>query len=225
MVKYEEYLPVLKKLNLFLGVSENEIHHMMSCMNPQKRSYEKNETILRAGEQIHSFGLLLSGTALIEKEDFWGNVAVMSALSSGSMFAEVYAALSQIPTDVTVIATSHCEIMFFDLSAFTSLCGESCSYHSRIIQNVMTSIARRTLQLNQKIDCISKRTIRDKLMAYLSSESMRQHNNTFDIPYNRQQLADYLFVDRSALSNEISKLTREGLIRSQRNHFEILREI
>ncbi len=219
---YENYLPILRKSNLFSGVAEYEIGDMMSCLNPRLKHFEKNESILRAGEQLHSIGMIVQGTAIIQQEDFWGNVSVLDDLHPGLMFAEIYAAMSQIPMDITVLATSDCDVMFFDISELTTQCGTACNYHSRLIQNIMTSIARKNIALNQKIDCISKRTIRDKLLAYLSAESIRAHSSSFDIPFNRQQLADYLFVDRSALSNEISKLTKEGVITSVRNHFEIL---
>lgn len=224
MTAYTKYLPLIHQSGLFAGISMPETEHLLDCMNAEIRTYDKGETILRAGDIIHNIGMILDGTAIIEREDFWGNVSVMADLHPASTFAEAYASLSRIPVDVTVVATSRCTVIFMDITAISTQCNNACAFHGQMIRNLMRSIAEKNIQLNSKIDCISKKTIREKLMAYLSEESMKNHSASFDIPFNRQQLADYLFVDRSALSNEISKLAHEGILTSNRNHFEILKQ-
>lgn len=218
----ENYLPVLKKSNLFIGMEETEIEAMLRCLSARTQTFGRNETILRSGEQISSVGMVLSGLALIEKEDFWGNRSIISEISPGMIFAEAYACLSQVPIETNVIASEDTAVMFLNVKKILTVCTSACSFHSRLIQNLLTTIARKNITLTKKIQHISLKTIRDKLLSYLSTESLKAGKAVFEIPFNRQQLADYLSVDRSALSSEISKLQREGILSCNKNKFEIL---
>ena len=217
----EKYISILKNTNLFLGIDEKEITAMLGCLNAKVVSYKKNETILRIGETSPSIGMLLSGQALMEKEDFWGNRTIISEVLSGMIFNESYACLSQMPSEHRVTATEQSTVMYFDVSRTFSVCSTACNYHTRLIRNLIRSLAEINIGLTRKMECISKKTIRDRLLTYLSSESRKIGQSYFTIPFNRQQLADYLSVDRSALSNEISKLQKEGIITCNRNQFYV----
>jgi CRP-like cAMP-binding protein len=216
-----EYLSLLKKSNMFTGINEDEIKAMLTCLSARVRHYRKNEYIIRNGEQIHSIGMVLSGLVLIEKEDFWGGRHIIQEITPGSIFAESYACLTQFPAEINVLASEDTAIMIFDMKHLLTVCQSACSFHSRLIQNLLNTIARKNMALTKKIEYLSKKTIRDKLLAYLSSESLKNKSNTFVIPFNRQELADYLSVDRSALSGEIGKLQKDGIITCRKNKFHI----
>lgn len=217
----EQYLPVLKKSNLFSGISTEEIGGMMNCLSARFSHYDKNNFIIRSGALIHSVGMLLTGHALIIQEDFWGNRTIIAEVIPGSIFAETYACLSSVPIEISVIADSECDVVFLDFTKILTVCSSACSYHTRLIQNFLSAIAMRNLNLTKKMEHMSKKTIREKLLSYLSTESMKHSSSTFNIPFNRQQLADYLSVDRSALSNELSKLQTEGILTYHKNNFTL----
>ncbi len=221
----EQYLGTLKKSNLFSGISAEEIHEMLSCLSARVCHYNKNEFIIRNGERIHTVGMVISGTALIIQEDFWGKRTIISEVLPGSLFAETYACLSTIPIEMSVISDSQCEILFLDFNKILTVCTSACTFHTRLIQNFLSAIAKRNLSLTKKMEHMSKKTIREKLLSYLSAESMKSSSSTFEIPFNRQQLADYLSVDRSALSNELSKLQTEGILLYKKNNFTLKEEI
>lgn len=221
----KQYLATLKKSNLFTGISTEEIQEMLSCLSARVCHYNKNEFIIRNGERIHTVGMVISGTALIIQEDFWGKRTIISEVLPGSLFAETYACLSTIPIEMSVISDSECEILFLDFNKILTVCTSACTFHTRLIQNFLSAIAKRNLSLTKKMEHMSKKTIREKLLSYLSAESMKSSSSTFEIPFNRQQLADYLSVDRSALSNELSKLQTEGILTYRKNIFTLKEEI
>ncbi len=221
----EKYLPVLKNSNLFSGVRPDEITAMLKCLSARTRHFKKEEFIIRSGDFVHSVGLVLSGTALIIQEDFWGRRTIISEVLPGSLFAETYACLSSIPIEMSVVSDSECDVLFLDFHKILTVCTSACSFHTRLIQNFLSSIARRNLGLTKKIQHMSQKTIRDKLLSYLSTESLKNSSSTFDIPFNRQQLADYLSIDRSALSNELSKLQAEGILSYKKNRFTLTENI
>lgn len=217
----EEFLPVLKKSNLFSGVSSEEINAMLKCLSARLKHYKKEEFIIRSGDYIRSVGMMLSGTALIIQEDFWGKRTIISEVLPGTIFAETYACLPTLPIEMSVISDSECDVLFLDFNKILHVCTSSCTFHTRLIQNFLSSIARRNMVLTKKMQHMSKKTIREKLLSYLSAESLKSNSSTFDIPFNRQQLADYLSIDRSALSNELSKLQEEGILTYKKNRFTL----
>ena len=217
----EEFLPVLKKSSLFSGVSADEIKSMLSCLSARMKHYKKEEFIIRSGDFIHSVGMVLTGTALIIQEDFWGKRSIISEVMPGTLFAETYACISSIPIEMSVVGDSECDILFLDFNKSLTVCTSACGFHTRLIQNFLSAIAGRNLVLTKKMQHMSKKTIREKLLSYLSTESLKSNSSIFDIPFNRQQLADYLSVDRSALSNELGKLQAEGILTFNRNRFTL----
>lgn len=165
--------------------------------------------------------MMLSGTALIIQEDFWGKRTIISEVLPGTIFAETYACIPTLPIEMSVISDSECDVLFLDFNKILHVCTSSCTFHTRLIQNFLSSIARRNMVLTKKMQHMSKKTIREKLLSYLSAESLKSNSSTFDIPFNRQQLADYLSIDRSALSNELSKLQEEGILTYKKNRFTL----
>ena len=170
-------------------------------------------------------GLVLKGSVLVVQEDLWGHRNIMSKIEEGDFFAEPYAATPGSVLNINVITCSHCEIMMLNISRLLSVCPTACEHHNKLIRNLVAVLAGRVLLFNEKITHMSKRTTRDKLLSYLSSESIKQGKLSFDIPYDRQQLADYLCVERAAMSVELSKLQKEGLLKTRRNHFELYEAI
>ena len=220
----KQYLPTLKTMSLFSGIKEEEILSLLSCLSANVKQYKKEEQIIRSGDKTHYAYLVLSGTILILQEDFWGNRNILSNFEAGSLFAETFACLPNTLIEVSVIAKQDCTIMCLDVTKLLSVCQSVCYYHTQIIKNFLSNIAAKNLLLTKKLEHLSKHTIHDRVLSYLSSESIRNHSDTFKIPYNRQQLADFLCVDRSALSNELSKLQAEGIIEYQKNHFILMNE-
>ncbi len=217
----EKYLDILKTCHLFDGLSEAEIQDSLSCIESRRFHAAKNSYILRAGENTEAIGLILSGSALITQEDLWGNRNIMTLLSPGDFFAEAFALLPDEVLSINVVVAEDCEILNLSVSRLLTTCSPACAHHSRLIQNLITALAKKTLLFNDKITHMSKRKTRDKLLSYLSAEALRQGSLSFDIPYNRQQLADFLCVERAAMSVELSRLQKEGLIRTERSHFDL----
>lgn len=217
----KKYLSVLRVCTLFQGLSDGEILSSLNCIGAEIETREKNEYILRAGEKTDSVGLLLSGAALIIQEDLWGNRNVITRLIPGDFFAESFAAIPDTVLSVSVVATEPCEAMEMDITRMLTVCPSACSCHNRLIRNLVTALAGKLLVFNDKITHMSKRKTRDKLLSYLSAESLRQNSLSFDIPFDRQQLADFLCVERAAMSVELSKLQKEGLLKTDHSHFEL----
>lgn len=207
---------------LFRGLSRQECLSMLSCLDPVVKTYEKGEYILSGGEAIHAACLTMEGNVHLTREDAWGNRHLIGFAGKGELFGESYACLPQIPLTVNAVAAEPCKIAFLDIGRVFHTCSRSCIIHQKLIENFLSVLAGKNLTLMEKIDHISQKTTREKVMAYLSLEAMKQQSNSFAIPFNRQQLADYLCVERSALSAELGKMQREGLIWFQKNRFRIL---
>lgn len=217
----EKYLSVLKNSTLFNGLSDDEILSSLHCADVKVRTVGKNQYILQTGDTTGDIGLLLTGAAFVLQEDLWGNRNIMTSLFPGDTFAEPFAVIPDTALNVSVITTEDCEIMSINAKRLLTMCSSACEYHNRLIQNLVASFAKKTLQFNDKITHISKRKTRDKLLSYLSAEALQQNSLTFDIPFDRQQLADYLCVERAAMSVELSKLQKEGYLKTSRAHFEL----
>ncbi|MCI9273307.1 MAG: Crp/Fnr family transcriptional regulator [Clostridiales bacterium] len=215
----QQYLDVIQQSILFDGLKRSEIESMLSCLQATIKTFTKNEPVLHAGETVSSIGMLLSGDAYILQEDFWGNRNIVSPVTKGQLFAEAFACTPGARLTVSVIAGTHATVMFFNVQRVLTTCSASCGFHCRIIRNLLADLAGKNLLFNEKITHMAQRATRDKLLSYLSSEALRQNSAAFDIPYNRQQLADYLSVERSAMSRELCKMREDGILSFQKNHF------
>lgn len=215
----KKYLPILKNCDFFSGLSEEEILSVLHCVDAKKITKSAGEYIMRAGETTSNMGLVLSGSVLIVQEDLWGHRNVMTKNGEGAFFAESYAATPNTVLNISVIAEQDCEILLLNTKRLLTLCPSACEHHNKIIRNLVTVLADKLLRFNDKITHMSKRTTREKLLSYLSAEAIRQGSTSFDIPFDRQQLADFLCVERAAMSVELSKLQKDGIIETNRNHF------
>ena len=206
---------------LFSGIDETELKIMLPCLAAERRVYARNEFIFRAGAHIHQVGLVLSGCADILRDDYWGSRHIVAPVLPGELFGESYAVSAGTVLGISVQASAETAVLFLDTDRILHVCASACSYHSRLIDNMVTLLASRNLSLNEKLTYITQPTLRDKLLCYLSAEAFRRQAAYFDIPFDRQQLADFLDADRSALSNELSKMKREGILDYQKNHFKL----
>lgn len=211
----------LSKIPIFQGVEEPEIASLLQCLQATKRTYQKGETILSEGSITENMGIVLSGMALISCGDIWGNTSVLGHVTPGSVFAEVYACIPGEPLLITVSAAEDTTVLFMNVGRILSTCTNACPFHTRLARNLLTVCAHKSLQLSQRILHTSSKSIRGRLMSYFSQCAKQAGNSTFQIPYNRQQLADYLGVDRSAMCHELSKMQKEGLISYEKNRFSL----
>ncbi|MGN0531517.1 MAG: Crp/Fnr family transcriptional regulator [Eubacterium sp.] len=218
----KKYIPILKNTKLFAGMDDVEIQSVLSCLNAKIHYYKKSEYVLHQGDNINCVYLILDGALHIQSDDYWGNRTILEHIPVGEVFAEAYATANCQPINNDVVAIEDCVILSLDTNRIPTTCPSVCKHHTKIIQNMIYTVSAKNIQLVQKIRHISKRTTREKLMSYLSLEAKLQNSSDFDIPYNRQQLADYLAIDRSAMSNQLCKMRDDGLIRFYKNHFELL---
>jgi CRP-like cAMP-binding protein len=209
--------------SLFRGVTEQDLEEMLDCLGATERKYKKNDVILLAGTKVTSVGILIEGTAQITRDDAEGNRAILSELEQADLFAEAYVAAGAVEMPVTVIATSDCRIVWIPFSKIVGTCSSACSHHRILVQNMMRVIAMKNIMMNEKMRILACKTTKEKLMTYLSDYSERAGKNKFKIPFSRNELADFLSVDRSAMSREISRLRDEGYLRYHKNEFELLR--
>ena len=209
----------LSNTQLFRGLEEAEITSLLGCLNATTRSFQKGEVILSEGNITENIGILLSGLAVISCNDIWGNTSILGHVAPGSVFAEVYACIPGEPMLVTVSAAEDTSILFMNVGRVLATCTNACPFHTRLVRNLLTVCAHRNLQLSQRIQHTSSKSIRGRLMSYVSECAKRAGSNSFLIPYNRQQLADYLNVDRSTMCNELSKMQKDGIIEYSKNQF------
>ena len=218
----KDFTPVIKKAPIFSGISEDELASMLACLDARTAEYGKDEYILRVGDRAESVGLLLSGSAIVAYEDFWGNRNIISRVAPGQTFAEAFACSPGAALSVGAYTEESCAVMWLNVARILGTCPTACAHHSRMIRNLLSDLAEKNLKFSEKLTHMSQRTTREKLMSYLSSEAQRSGAAEFDIPFSRQQLADYLSVERSAMSTELGRLRDEGVLRFDKNHFALL---
>lgn len=218
----KQYIPVLRKTKMFSGVGDEEIESMLSCLNARVQHYKKGEYVLHTGGHLRDILILVEGSLHIQKDDYWGNRSLLGQIGAGEMFGEAYVAPESGALMNDVVAVEDSAVMFFDLQRLLTTCSSACRFHAAVVQNLFFAISEKNRKLVQKLGHMSKRSTREKLISYLSEEAKRQNSARFSIPFNRQQLADFLSVDRSAMSNELCKMRDEGLLRFHKNHFELL---
>ncbi len=213
-------LNILKSY-LFTGISLEELDSVLPCLGCEIKNYTKDEYLFRYGDFTSRFGLVLTGSVNIVRFDFWGNRHIVNATLPGETFGASYAAVPEAALDVSVQATEDTRVLFLTFKNVLHRCSSACSFHSKLIDNMIHILAFHNLSLNSKLSHITQHSIRDKLLSYLSDQSLKHRSPYFDIHFNRQELADYLKVDRSAMSNEMSKMRKEGLIDYNKNHFKL----
>ena len=218
----KKYFAVLRKCPLFDQIADEHVLAMLSCLGAKVESFDKEYTIFAEGTPAKYMGILLTGSAQVVQVDYYGNRSILSSITVSEMFAEAFACGQVDSLPVTVIANEPCEVMFINSDHILHTCSNNCRFHQQLIFNLMKGLATKALAFHQKIEILSKRSTREKLLAYLMFFAKKSGTNHFDIPFDRQELADYLEVDRCGLSVEISKLRREGIIENRRKHFALL---
>ena len=205
---------------LFSGISENEMDKLLSCLDARERRYQKGELVISAGTKISRFGVLLSGTVEIQQEDFQGNITIVAQITPGQLFAEAFVgAGAALP--VAVLSTEPSVILWLDYNKLLSPCQYACPFHAAVIKNMVKILANKNIFLNARIGHLYKRTLKEKVLSYLTGQARQHNSRSFTIPFNRQKMADYLAADRSALSAVLGKLKNEGILDFQKNRFTI----
>ncbi|MDR2492075.1 MAG: Crp/Fnr family transcriptional regulator [Coriobacteriales bacterium] len=220
------HLETLGRCALFDRVGPEHLIDLLGCLGALRHEYRKGTFVLAAGQPVRSLGIVLEGAVNVVQEDYWGNRNVVSHCVPSDLFAESFccAGVKQLP--VSVVATEQCEVLFIDFGRIINVCTNACSFHNGLVQNMLQVLAVKSVALTQKLEDVTQRTTREKILSYLSRAALAAGESgpdaAFVIPYNRQELADYLSVDRSALSAELSRMAQAGLLRYDRNRFELL---
>ena len=216
---------LLASAPLFCGNTQQEIKDMLICLHAKERVYKKSEIIYRAGEQIRELGLVLSGSVSIEQDDLWGNRTILDRVEPGRVFAESYACAPGEALMVNVVALETTCVLFMDIQNILHVCSSACGYHLKLVHNLLSITAQKNLNLSRRSLHTAPKSIRGRVLSYLSVQALQQGGRDFQIPFNRQQLADYLNVERSALSAELSKMRQDGLLTFEKNHFVVADQI
>lgn len=213
------YPALLKRVPLFRGIAEADLEKMLDCLQAKKCRYAKESIILLAGQPVSGIGVVLEGIVQVIREDANGNTSILAELEPGALFAEALACTKTKESPVTVRSVTDSAVLLLDYRRMLSSCPSSCAFHTTLIENMLYVLANKNRVLNQKIGYLSKRTTREKLIAYLSDQADLHRSRQFTIPFNRQELADYLCVDRSAMSAALCRLREEGVLDFHRSSF------
>lgn len=216
---------ILKNSELFKNMSNEEIKLCLKALNSNEKNYQRGELLLTSGNKTKRFGLVLDGSVTIENNDIWGNRTILSHVGQLQFFAETYALLEDEPLLVDVCANENCRILFFNIGSLKELKMTNEEWIGKFIFNMLMICANKNLALSGRSFHTSPKTIRERVLAYFNTVCLQKGSTEFDIPFDRQQLADYLNVDRSALSHELSKLQIDGIIEFRKNHFIIKSDI
>lgn len=217
----KKYLDVLTTCGLFDGIGEDELLSILGCLKAKVIEFDKKYTVFREGTTQKHVGILLSGSLHLVRMDYYGNRSILSGVEVGETFLEAFAC-SGVELPLSVVADEPSEVMIIDVRHILHTCANCCAFHQKLIFNIMKILANKNVAFHQKIDVTSKRSTREKLLTYLNYQSKKANSNEFLVPFDRQELADYLEVERSGLSVEIGKLKKEGLIDSHKNYFKLL---
>ncbi len=216
------YMESLQTSPLFSGIAADDIPKLLSCLSAREQSFGRGEYVFRAGENAGGVGIVLSGGVNVAQEDFWGNRSILARIEPGGLFGEAFSCARVEKLPVSVAATADSRVLLIDYAKIVGYCPSTCQFHARLIENMLGILAQKNVMLTEKMEFLSRRSTREKLLAYLSAQAARRGRSSFAIPFSRQELADYLCVDRSAMSAELGKMSRDGLVRFNKNKFELL---
>lgn len=215
---------ILEKVSLFQGIQKSEISDVLNCMDSNTKKYSKNQIIVREGMKMNNLGIILDGSVQVIREDIMGNRMIVASLFSGEIFGETFACAGVDASPVSVIADEDSTILWIALTRIVTPCTTACDFHSQLIMNLLQILAKKNLYLNNKMELLSKRSIREKILSYLAEQANKHKTAVFEIPLNRNEMADYLCIDRSAMSRELSKLKEEGILDYHKNSFRFLKK-
>ena len=205
---------------LFRGMTDSELSECLSALSAQEKAYEKDEIILHSGDRTDRMGLVLLGSVTIESIDPWGSRTILSHVGKGQFFAETYAMLPDEVLLVDVRANEACRILFLRVGDLSEQ--PSSGWKTKVLNNILTISLHKNLALSGRSFHTAPKSARGRILAYLSSVSLKMHSREFDIPFDRQQLADYLNLERTNMSKELSKMRKDGLIEFRKNHFRLI---
>ncbi len=207
---------------LFQGIDSADLNKLLPCLGARTVHFDKRSTVFSEGDAATAIGIMLEGSAQTVQIDYYGNRVILGEITDGEIFGEEFACAETSVLPVSVVANEPCEIMLIDCSHVLHTCCNNCGFHQQLIYNLMRDLATKNIYLHDRIEITSKRTTREKLLAYLALMAKKTGKTAFEVPFDRQELADYLEVDRSGLSSEISKLKNEGVIDCYKNSFKLL---
>ncbi|MDD5932040.1 MAG: Crp/Fnr family transcriptional regulator [Oscillospiraceae bacterium] len=219
----EHFFEVLLTCPLFAGIRREELTSMLDCLGGKTVEISKGAPVFLEGDPAQFVGVVLSGAIQILRDDYYGNRSVMTAVEPGELFGEAFSCAGIKTLPVSAIALKNSTVLLLDCKHVLTVCPKACQFHNQLVNNLLRVMARKNLALSQKIQVMSHKTTKEKLMAYLLDQAKRKQSPEFVIPYDRQALADYLGVERSAMSAEISKLKKAGIIDSKGSWFRIQR--
>lgn len=204
---------------LFAGIAQDEFEALFQCLSAKRQLYKKDAFVFRAEERAIWVGIVVSGGVNVIQEDFWGNRTILTHVQPGELFGEAFSCAGVPRLPVSVIATKPSEILLIDYSKIAAVSSSPCAFYGRLISNMLRILADKNIRLTQKMERLSKRSIREKLLSFLSAQAVQAGSNELTIPFNRQELADFLCVERSALSRELGEMKKDGLLDYQKNRF------
>lgn len=217
----DNYDKIFQKCSLFKGIDAQNYPEMLKCLSGTIKKYEKQEYIFSAGDKAEKIGVILSGCVDVVHDDFWANRVILSRITAAGIFGEAFACAEVSSLPVSVIAAEKCEILLMNYNEVFLNPSDGCRFRPTLTQNMLRILAGKNVMFTKKIEYLSKRSIREKVMAFLSDKAEEAGNGIFSIGFNRQQLADYLCVDRSALSRELSIMKADGVIDFEKNIFKV----
>lgn len=218
----ENEITILKSCMLFADLSDADLPGMLHCLSADIRFYKKSCAVILEDDPVHSVGIVLSGAVQVIHEDYLGNKHILAELLPSEIFAETFVCAGIKKSPVTVMSVTECRIMFVDYRKILSVCTSACGFHTKLVENMLKLIANKNILLNQKIEFISKRTTREKLLSYFAVQMRKAGSTRFTISFSRHELSDFLCVDRSAMSRELSRLRDDGILRFHGNDIEML---
>lgn len=216
-----DYLVQLEGCKLLEGIKAQDMPRLFGCLKARCQDFRRDQFLLRAGDSQDELGILLTGSVSVVREDYWGNRSLVQKLGPLDIFAESYALSGSAPLRVSVVAGEDSRVLWLDGPLMLERCQKNCEFHQRLLLNLTQSMAQKNLALSRKIELLALRSTKEKLLNYLSQEALLQGSDRFSITLSRQELADYLCVDRSAMCAMLSRLKREGALDYHRNHFRI----
>lgn len=217
-----ELNPILEKCPLFDGIRAEDLSAMMGCIGGRTVTVHRGQVILREGDPATQVGMVLSGAVQMVRQDYYGNRSLVAQIGPAELFGESYACAGIASLPISIVADMDSTVLMMDCRRMITTCSSACEFHNRIIFNLLRVVATKNLVFDQKIQITAQRTTREKLMTYLLHQAKLHGSSSFIIPYDRQELADYLEVERSGLSAEISKLRKERVLESEKSRFTLL---
>lgn len=210
-------------MNIFDGIDEGKKEILKSCLHTVKKTYAKNEVIFSYGDKITSICYIIKGSVQLSKDDYNGNKIIAAKVFSGESFAEAFVCSGIKHSKINAKAIEETEILFLDFQKVLSVCSNTCPFHKKLIENLIKIVAKKNLFLQERVELLGKKTLRERIMHFLNKEKEKQHVEIFDISYSRDEFAEYIGADRSALSRELSKMKKQNLIDYHKNSFKIIR--